>query len=89
MIHITERCLNILDQEPGGPMCIQFHYRVLDNSQVELLRLKKGFAIIEFVSDHELKALQVSEFIGVEAESIVIDKEKQNPGASINNPVPG
>jgi len=88
MIQITEKCLRSLDQEPGGSLCIQYRYRVEDRSLEELLKLKGGNAIIEFMSDHRLLTKKLAEVLGVDNNRIQIQSE-QYPGSSQKNPVPG
>lgn len=74
MIYISEKCQRSLDQEPGGPMCVQYSYRVSENSIDELLKLKGGTIIIEMLSDDKINEKQISEILGVEQKRITIEK---------------
>lgn len=90
MIIISQTCTGSLDQEPGGAMCIQYHYRVSQSSTIELLKLKGGTAIIEVISNNELKEKQVSELFSLDQKQIqIVKSSNSSENASSKNPVPG
>lgn len=75
MVHITEKCLRSLDQEPGGPLCVMYSYRAFDSNTKSQLMLKDGIAVIEMVSDHRLDSSRISEIFGIEQDQISIEKD--------------
>lgn len=89
MIHISEKCLRSLNQEPGGSVCVMYRYRTMDKSTQTLLRLKDGIAVIEMVSDHRLNPAQIAKIYGTEPDLITIDREDQYPDSAKSSPVPG
>lgn len=89
MVHISEKCLRSLNQEPGGSVCVMYRYRTMDKSTQSLLRLKDGIAVIEMVSDHRLAPGQIAKIYGVEPDQIIIDREDQHPDSAKDSPVPG
>lgn len=90
MIIISQTCTGSLDQEPGGAMCIQYQYRVSQGSKFQLLRFKGGTAIIEVISNNELKGKQVSELLGLDQNQIqIVKSSNSSENASSENPVPG
>lgn len=88
MIHIIEKCMHSLDQEPGGPLCVQFKYRVAQSSLPNMLKLKNGKAAVELLSDNRLEKKQIAEFFGIDIDQFSIQSD-QWPPASTDNPVPG
>ncbi len=77
MVHISEKCLRSLNQEPGASVCVMYSYRTMDKSTQSLLRLKNGIAVIEMVSDHRLNCEQIARIYGLKPDQIVIDTEDQ------------
>lgn len=89
MVHVLEKCLRSLNQEPGGSVCVMYSYRTLEKSTQSLLRLKDGIAVIEMLSDHRLNPAQIAKIYGIEPDLVTIDREDQFPDSAKNNPVPG